>query len=66
MIPLRETPAAGFPAVELSDIVAGHRAGRASADQITIFKSNGLAAEDIVVAGYIYEEAVKRGLGEKR
>jgi ornithine cyclodeaminase/alanine dehydrogenase-like protein (mu-crystallin family) len=57
---------AEFPAVELSEIVAGHRPGRTSTDQITIFKSNGLAVEDIAVAGYIYEEALRRGLGQKR
>jgi alanine dehydrogenase len=52
-----------FPGVELSDIVAGKRPGRTSADQITVFKSNGLAVEDIAVAGYIFEEALRRGLG---
>jgi alanine dehydrogenase len=52
-----------FPGVELSGIVAGTRPGRASADQITVFKSNGLAVEDIAVAGYVYEEALRRGLG---
>jgi alanine dehydrogenase len=52
-----------FPGVELSGIVAGARPGRTSADQITVFKSNGLAVEDIAVAGYIYEEALRRGLG---
>jgi ornithine cyclodeaminase/alanine dehydrogenase-like protein (mu-crystallin family) len=66
LIPVRESGKAEFPAVELSDIVAGNHPGRASADQITIFKSNGLAAEDIAVAGYVYEEALTRGLGEKR
>jgi ornithine cyclodeaminase/alanine dehydrogenase-like protein (mu-crystallin family) len=65
LIPLRDKPAA-FPAVELSEIVAGHRPGRTSPDQITIFKSNGLAVEDIAVAGYVYEEALNRGLGQKR
>jgi alanine dehydrogenase len=52
-----------FPGVELSGIVAGTRPGRANADQITVFKSNGLAVEDIAVAGYVYEEALRRGLG---
>ena len=63
LIPLSEKPGTAFPGVELSEIVAGKRPGRTSADQITVFKSNGLAVEDIAVAGYIYEEAVKRGMG---
>ncbi len=63
LIPLRENPDAPFPGVELSEIVAGKRTGRTSDDQITVFKSNGLAVEDIAVAGYVYEEALKRGMG---
>jgi alanine dehydrogenase len=61
LIPLADY--ASFPGVELSEIIAGKRLGRTSADQITVFKSNGLAVEDIAVAGYIYEEALRRGLG---
>ena len=41
---------------ELSSIVAGHAAGRTSDNDITLFESQGLAAEDIAVAGYIYEQ----------
>lgn len=66
LIPLKERSGAVFPAVEMADIVAGKTPGRTNADQITIFKSNGLAVEDIAVAGYIYEEALKRGLGQNR
>jgi len=48
---------------ELSDVVSGKVKGRTSRDQITLFKSNGIAIEDIVVAGRIYELARKRGIG---
>ncbi|HXQ26988.1 MAG TPA: ornithine cyclodeaminase family protein [Candidatus Acidoferrales bacterium] len=48
---------------ELSDIVAGNVPGRTGPDQITLFKSNGIAIEDIVVAGRIYEIARERGVG---
>jgi ornithine cyclodeaminase/alanine dehydrogenase-like protein (mu-crystallin family) len=65
LIPLRENPAARFPGVELSEIVAGKQPGRTNADQITVFKSNGLAVEDVAVAGYVYEEAQKRGMGSR-
>jgi len=50
MIPLSERPGAAFPAVEL------WQAKRTSPEQITIFKSNGLAIQDVVAAGYIYEQ----------
>ncbi len=42
---------------EISDIVSGKTPGRTNRDQITLFKSNGIAIEDIVVAGMIYERA---------
>jgi alanine dehydrogenase len=48
---------------ELADIVAGKVPGRTSAEQITLFKSNGIAIEDIVVAGEIYEIARQRKIG---
>ena len=63
LIPLRETNGTSFPGTELAEIIAGKKPGRTSADQITIFKSNGLAVEDIAVAGHIYEQALERGLG---
>ncbi|MGH9712117.1 MAG: ornithine cyclodeaminase family protein [Candidatus Acidiferrales bacterium] len=50
---------------ELSDIVGGKIPGRTSADQITLFKSNGIAIEDVVVAGRVYELARARGLGRQ-
>ena len=50
---------------ELAEIVAGKTPGRTSSAQITLFKSNGIAIEDIVVAGRIYELARKRGIGRE-
>jgi alanine dehydrogenase len=50
---------------ELAAIVAGKTPGRTSPDQITLFRSNGIAIEDIVVAGRIYELARERGLGKQ-
>jgi alanine dehydrogenase len=50
---------------ELAEIVAGKTPGRSNPQQITLFKSNGIAIEDIVVAGKIYELARERGLGRQ-
>jgi ornithine cyclodeaminase/alanine dehydrogenase-like protein (mu-crystallin family) len=49
---------------EFAEIVSGKIPGRASADQITLFKSNGVATEDVVVAGRIYEMAREREMGK--
>jgi alanine dehydrogenase len=44
--------------VEFKDVT-----GRPSDDAVTIFKSNGIAAEDVVSAAYVYERAVEEGRG---
>jgi ornithine cyclodeaminase/alanine dehydrogenase-like protein (mu-crystallin family) len=48
---------------ELAEIAAGKATGRTSPNQITLFKSNGIATEDIVAAGKIFEIARERGMG---
>ncbi len=50
---------------EIADIATGKMPGRTNRDQITMFKSNGIAIEDIVVAGKIYEMARERGMGRE-
>jgi ornithine cyclodeaminase/alanine dehydrogenase-like protein (mu-crystallin family) len=49
---------------ELSQIVAGKVPGRTSADQITLFKSNGIATWDLAAAVRVYELAVAQGMGQ--
>jgi ornithine cyclodeaminase/alanine dehydrogenase-like protein (mu-crystallin family) len=49
---------------ELSQIVAAKTPGRISADQITLFKSNGIATWDLAAAVRVYEMAVARGMGQ--
>jgi alanine dehydrogenase len=48
---------------EFSDVMSGTVPGRTNRDQITLFKSNGIAIEDIVVGGRVYEIARERGMG---
>ena len=40
--------------IELQAVVAG-KCGRRDAGEITLFKSNGLAVEDVIAAGWVYE-----------
>lgn len=42
--------------VELKEVASG-RAGRTRPEDVTIFKSNGLAVEDVIAAGLVYERA---------
>jgi len=48
---------------ELSSLVAGICPGRTADPQITLFKSNGIAAWDLAAAVSVYRLAKQRGLG---
>jgi ornithine cyclodeaminase/alanine dehydrogenase-like protein (mu-crystallin family) len=48
---------------ELGQVVSGAAPGRERADQVTLFKSNGLAIEDVAVAKVVLERARAGGLG---
>ncbi len=48
---------------ELGEILLGKAPGRTSAEEITLFKSLGLAIEDLASAQFLYGEAQRRGTG---
>jgi ornithine cyclodeaminase len=48
---------------ELGELLTGKRQGRTSDDQLTLFRSLGLAVEDLTAAEYVLERAKERGLG---
>lgn len=48
---------------ELSDVVTGQATGRATAEQITLFKSVGLGIEDVALAAKLLELARPAGMG---
>ena len=48
---------------ELGELALGTRPGRTDPEQITVFKSVGLAVQDVAVASYAYREAIRLGLG---
>jgi ornithine cyclodeaminase/alanine dehydrogenase-like protein (mu-crystallin family) len=49
--------AAGQIFAEIGEVVSGARPGRQSSDEITLFKSVGLAVEDVVSADLVYRKA---------
>ena len=51
--------------VELKDVVAGAALRERPHHAITIFKSNGIAVEDVICAGYVFEQGSKKGRGAK-
>jgi ornithine cyclodeaminase len=48
---------------EIGELVIGAKKGRTSASEITLFKSLGLAIEDVVCAEYLFRKAQAEGAG---
>ena len=51
--------------IEFRDVVAGLKPGRTSASDITLFKSGGVALEDVAVGKLVYERAVEQKAGSE-
>jgi len=55
----------GHIRAELGELLLGSRPGRQSDSEITVFKSLGLAVEDVASARLIYDNAVEAGAGTR-
>lgn len=65
IIPMRESMIGESDIhAELGEIAAGKAPGRVSKSEITLFKSVGLAIQDLVAAARAFENAVEKGLGQ--
>jgi ornithine cyclodeaminase/alanine dehydrogenase-like protein (mu-crystallin family) len=51
--------------VELGEIVAGAATGRSSPEEITLYKSVGVAVQDLAAAALVVAAARKRGAGQE-
>src|SRR5438876_775329 len=49
---------------ELGQVIVGRYTGRAHSQDVTLFKSLGIALEDIAVAAKVYQKAQTAGLGQ--
>jgi ornithine cyclodeaminase len=49
---------------EIGEVLTGKAHGRTSPQEITLFKSLGIAIEDLAAAHHVYEAAKARGLGQ--
>ena len=54
---------AGAIHAELGEVLAGHKPGRSSDEEITIFAAVGLAWQDLVAAELCYRQALEAGAG---
>jgi len=48
---------------EIGEILAGVKAGRSNAGEITLYKSVGIAIQDVATANLVYRKALERGVG---
>jgi alanine dehydrogenase len=51
--------------VEIGEVIAGTRPGRTRADQVTLFESQGMAIQDLVMAADMARLAREQGVGEE-
>jgi alanine dehydrogenase len=64
VLPIKERRfTADHIAGELGEVVSGRVTGRSSSSDVTIFKSLGMAVEDVAAAHLAFEKAAARGLG---
>jgi len=49
---------------ELADLVTGRKQGRTSSKEITLFKSLGIALEDMACAQFLYEKCKRENRGK--
>lgn len=52
-------------ATELGEVLSGGAEGRADAEEITVYKSMGHAAEDAAAARLVYDRALREGAGSR-
>ncbi|HXF78381.1 MAG TPA: ornithine cyclodeaminase family protein [Usitatibacter sp.] len=50
---------------EIGEVIAGLRPGRTSAEQVTLFESQGMAIQDLVIAAHLVRLARERGAGSE-
>jgi len=48
---------------EIGEVLSGRVAGRMRSDDITVYKSLGVAAQDMAAARVIYDRATREGIG---
>ena len=48
---------------EIGEVLAGAKPGRRSADEITLYKSVGIAIQDVAAAHLVYRKALERNVG---
>ena len=48
---------------EIGEVLAGTKAGRSGASEVTLYKSVGIAIQDVAAANLVYRKALEQGVG---
>jgi ornithine cyclodeaminase/alanine dehydrogenase-like protein (mu-crystallin family) len=48
---------------EIGEVLAGTKPGRSSTDEVTLYKSVGVAIQDVATAQLVYDKALKKQVG---
>jgi ornithine cyclodeaminase/alanine dehydrogenase-like protein (mu-crystallin family) len=48
---------------EIGEVLAGTRPGRTATEEVTLYKSVGIAIQDVATARLVYHKALQRGVG---
>lgn len=48
---------------EIGEVLAGIKPGRSSAGEVTLYKSVGIAIQDVATANLVYRKALKQAVG---
>jgi alanine dehydrogenase len=48
---------------EIGEVLAGTKPGRTSTGEVTLYKSVGIAIQDVATANLVYQKALERGMG---
>lgn len=66
IIPIKDGYLNSDPIIaDLGQLVNKKHLGRQSSDEITLYKSLGVAIQDLITADYVYKRAMEQGLGIK-
>jgi ornithine cyclodeaminase/alanine dehydrogenase-like protein (mu-crystallin family) len=64
IIPINEGLIKKEDIISIGDIILGNKKGRTSDQEITVFKSVGISAQDVAVAKLVYDRALSEGIGQ--
>jgi len=64
IIPISEGIISEDDIISIGDIILGRKEGRTKEEQITIFKSVGISAQDVAVAKLVYDRAIEKEIGQ--